>query len=73
MVQRSKDLEVVFSNMMKSSTDPQRIMVCLRFLALQAVAQGRADLAGDLESLLSKHEDDLDRPFEDRQFSHELH
>ena len=73
MASHPNDLEVVFSNMIKTTSDPQRILVCLRFLALQAIAQGKVVLASDLEDLLNKHEDDLDRPELDYEFSKELH
>lgn len=73
MGEQSNDLESVFSSIYGTTNEPGRILVGLRFLALQAVALGRNDLAGDLEDILARHEDDLDRPLEEVGFSCGLH
>lgn len=46
----------VFTNIIGKTGKIEGIILCLRFLAVQAVSQGRVDLANDIEALLENYE-----------------
>lgn len=59
MNEEDRTTNTVFTNIIGKTGSIEGIMLCLRFLAVQAVSQGRMDLANDIEALLEDYEYDM--------------
>ena len=57
MSQEYRGSDTVLTNIIGKTGSLEGIMLCLRFLAIQAVSQGRTELAMDIETLLEDHEE----------------
>lgn len=51
--------DTVLTNIIGKTGSIEGIMLCLRFLAVQAVSQRRMDLANDIEALLDDYEREM--------------
>ena len=56
MSKEDRIADTVFTNIIGKTGSIEGIMLCLRFLAVQAVSQRRMDLANGIEALLDEHE-----------------
>ena len=56
MSKKYGESDKMMTNIMSKTGSFEGIMLCLRFLAIQAVSQGRQELATDIEALLEDHE-----------------
>lgn len=56
MSKEDRIADTVFTNIIGKTGSIEGIMLCLRFLAVQAVSQRRKDLANGIEALLDDYE-----------------
>lgn len=56
MSNEDRTMDTVFANIIGKTGSIEGIMLCLRFLAVQAVSQRRMDLANGIEALLDDYE-----------------
>ncbi len=56
MSNEDRTMDTVFTNIIGKTGSIEGIMLCLRFLAVQAVSQRRMDLANGIEALLDDYE-----------------
>lgn len=59
MNEEDRITNTVFTNIIGKTGSIEGIVLCLRFLAVQAVSQGRTDLANDIEALLEDYEHEM--------------
>ena len=59
MSTEDRPTNTVFTNIIGRTGSIEGIMLCLRFLAVQAVSQKRTDLANSIEALLDDYENEI--------------
>lgn len=59
MNEEDRTTNTVFTDIIGKTGSLEGIVLCLRFLAVQAVSQGRTDLANDIEALLDNYEHEM--------------